>query len=374
MDGFGQDIYWCHTQPTTTGATIGLGSLIAMNYLTLALVTYFHLSSISKQHQISNLSYTVGMGTMGKSVRRPSSMIEPINILTPQPPVTPSTSLYPPASSIGFELNSPALAVSSVIQAPLREKNNLNAYIFVHFLQHTPTTIYCICCLSNYPAWWVYFIFIAGFNLGGIGKVTLFHRARGRRPIGRRRTRALEHPPQTQHPATLSMGVTNPEFRRPAPSWQGVGNNNLTQMWMSDSNSTLATTNSPVDTTSSNGRPPTIHQINYASPSITSNPATTRRSHYPDSMPYVFRQTSASFGTNSDSSGSGSGSGSAAASVLASRRNVEVSPLQLGKSSRNTITSRLPDSTPEEEYEENDDDEDDDQAQPARAERVSLHQ
>lgn len=364
----------CHTQPTTTGATVGLGSLIAINYLTLALVTYFHLSSISKQHQISNLSYTVGMGAMGKPQRRRSSMVEPINILTPHLPLTPNASLYPPASAIGFELHSPALAAASVAQPVHRPKNNLNAYIFVHFLQHTPTTIYCICCLSNYQVWWVFFILIAGFHLGGIGKAVLFHRGRDRRPIGSRAARAMDNPNIVCHPTTLSMGVDNPEFRRPAPSWQGAGHNNLSDMWQSSSS--LATNNSPLHSLSTDERPPTIHHINTATPSITSNPAT-RQSLYPDTSAYIFRHASASFGTSTDSSGSGS----ATHSVLASRRNMEVTPLKLGKSSKNTLNKQGQDSTPEEEeynddddyYGEREEDEENDQALPARAERVSLH-
>jgi hypothetical protein len=311
------------------------------------------------------------MGSMGKHQRRPSSMVEPINILTPHLPLTPNASLYPPASAIGFELHSPALATATVVQPVHRPKNNLNAYIFVHFLQHTPTTLYCICCLSNYQAWWVYFIFIAGFHLGGIGKVVLFHRGRDRRPIGSRTTRALDNPPTIRHPTTLSMGVDNPEFRRPAPSWQGAGHNNLSDMWQSSS--TLATNKSHPHSHSTDDRPPTIHLINTATPSITNNPAATRQSLYPETTAYIFRHASASFGTSTDSSGSGSNN-----SVLASRRNMEVAPLQLSKGSKNTFNNRVHDSTPEEEYDDDDDYDDDDEeedseARPARAERVSLH-
>ncbi|KAI9282874.1 hypothetical protein BC943DRAFT_354020 [Umbelopsis sp. AD052] len=364
LGGYGQDIYWCHTQPTTTGATIGLGSLIAINYLALGLVTFFHLSSISKQHQISNLSYTVGMGEMRKNQRRPSSIVEPINILTPHLPLTPNTSLYPPASAIGFELHSPSLVSANVMQPVHRPKNNLNTYIFVHFLQHTTTTVYCICCLSNYQPWWVYFIFIAGFHLGGIGKVILFHRGRDRRPAGSRTTRALDNPPTIRYPTTLSMGLDNPEFRRPAPSWQGAGHNNLSDMWQSSS--TLATTNSPLHSLSTDDHPPTIHHINTATPSITNNPAATRQSLYPESTAYVFRHASASFGTSTDSSGS------ATNSVLATRRNMEVAPLHLSKGSKNNLNHHVQeDSSPE--YDDDDFEELDNEAQPGRAERVSLH-
>lgn len=317
---------------------------------------------------------------MGASGQRRQSMVEPINILTPHAP-TSAMGLYPPASSIGFELHSPAVVAATAV--PQRPKsNNLTMYIFVHFLQHTPTTIYCICSMSGFQAWWVYFIFIAGLHIGGIAKAILFHRSKSRQTAESRATRVMQR--RSIHPTTLSMGVSDPEFRRPAPSWLGPGNT-LSDMWMS--NSTLETASSRLQTSSTDDQTqqqqPTIRHVHTAhqTPSIiTTNPATTRRSVYPETAPYIFRHASASFGTNTDSSG-----GSPTTSVLASRRNIDVAPLSLEKSSKDTINNRIPESTPEEkeeydqdydEYydeEEEEEDDEDDRIQPIRAERVSLH-
>lgn len=303
---------------------------------------------------------------MGARGQRRQSMVEPINILTPHAPSA-AMGLYPPASSIGFELNSAVLGVTTVAPQQ-RPKSNLTMYIFVHFLQHTSTTIYCICSMSGSQAWWVYFLFIAGFHIGGIAKAVLFHQGKEHRLAESRATRAMERRSVT-HPTTLSMGVNDPEFRRPAPSWLGQGNA-FTDMWMSSS--TLATTSSPLQTSSTDDRvhqPPTVRHVHSEhqtpNPTTPNNPASMRNSLYPDTAPYVFRQATAAFGTNSDSSGP-----SPTASILASRRNVDVTPLSLDQSSKDTINNRVPESTPEE---LSDDSDHDGRIKSMRAESVSLH-
>ncbi|KAG2184525.1 hypothetical protein INT43_000434 [Umbelopsis isabellina] len=352
----------CHVQPTTTGATIGLASLIAINYITLALVTYFHFSGISRQHLASNLSYTVGMGAIEtQRQRQRHSLAEPINILTPNQPSS-MRGLYPPSSAIGFDMPSPALISATMPQPKRKSEKSLTMYNTVHFLQHTPTTIYCICTLSGFQAWWVYFLFVAGFHIGGIAKAILFHQQH-RGAVKETRTqrslpgRSLAVPTTTVHPPTS-------ELERPVPTWLG-SENRLSHMWAS--NSTLATVNSSDQTMSTNHRTPSFTIQNaYQFPVVNNNDTVTRHSIYPATTTYPFRHNSASFGTTSDSSG--------APSAVASRRNVDVAPLTLNESSKNIINQRA--SAPMNmRLDSDDDDDDEDDIEPLqaqRAERVSM--
>lgn len=348
----------CHVQPTTTGATIGLASLIAINYITLALVTYFHFSGISRQHQVSNLSYTVGMGTI-ETQRRRQSLAEPINILTPNQPSS-MRGLYPPSSAIGFDMPSPAL-MSATMPPPKRKTGKgLTMYNTIHFLQHTPTTLYCICTLSGFQAWWVYFLFVAGFHVGGIAKAILFHQqnrgtAKETRTQRSMQGRSLAVPSTAVHPPPS-------ELERPVPTWLG-SENRLSHMWAS--NSTLATVNSSVPTMSTSHRTPSFTIQNaYQFPVVNNNNTVTRQSVYPDTTTYPFRHNSVSFGTTSDSSG--------APSAVASRRNVDVAPLTLNESSKNTINQRASAPMKIQLDSDDDDEEDIEPLQSQRAERVSM--
>ncbi|CAM0135825.1 hypothetical protein VKS41_001739 [Umbelopsis sp. WA50703] len=252
---------------------------------------------------------------------------------------------------------SPALVSSSIPPPKRNPEDSLTMYITVHFLQHTPTTIYCICMLSGFQAWWVYFLFVAGFHIGSIAKAILFHR--------RRRTAEETRTQRSIHGRSLavpSMIINHPsELERPVPSWLGP-EHRISHLWAS--NSTLATVNSTVPTTSTNQHIPSFTIQNVNQIPIINNNIVTRQSVYPDTTTYPFRHTSVSFGTTSDSSG--------APSAVASRRNVDVAPLNLNESSKSIVHQRA--SAPMKIQLESDDEEEDDDEplQAQRAERISF--
>lgn len=294
--------------------------------------------------------------------RQRQSLAEPINILTPNQPSS-MRGLYPPSSAIGFDMPSPALMSATMPQPKRKSEQSLTMYNTVHFLQHTPTTIYCICTLSGFQAWWVYFLFVAGFHIGGIAKAIVFHRQH-RGAVKETRTqrsiqgRSFAVPTTTVHPPPPPPS----ELERPVPTWLG-SENRLSHMWAS--NSTLATVHSSVPTMSTSQRTPSFTIQNaYQFPVVNNNDSITRQSIYPATTTYPFRHNSASFGTTSDSSG--------APSAVASRRNVDVAPLTLNESSKNTINQRA--SAPLNFQMESDDDDEDDfePLQAKRAERVSM--